>query len=83
MLTGAVDSMPGTLFLNSTKESGFGQVFEKNMDSNSFNGNNTMQIELALSNSQYAYFYSCGTLRNTEAYKNCQVNDKFLNLVIK
>ena len=82
MLTGAIDSIPGTLFLNSTKESSFGQVFEKNMDSNSFNGNNTMQIELALSNSQHAYFYSCGTLRNTEVYKNCQVGDKFLNLVI-
>ena len=77
MLTGAVVSTPAALFLNSTKDSSFGQVFEKNMDSNSFNGNNTLQIELALSNSKYAYFYSCGTLRNTEAYENCQVDDKF------
>ena len=82
MLTGAVDSTPAALFLNSTKDSSFGQVFEKNMDSNSFNGNNTLQIELALSNSKYAYFYSCGTLRNTEAYENCQVDDKFLDHVI-
>ena len=82
MLTGAVDSTPATLFLNSTKDSSFGQVFEKNMDSNSFNGNYTLQIELALSNSKYAYFYSCGTLRNTEAYENCQVDDKFLDHVI-
>lgn len=82
MLTGAVDSTPAALFFNSTKDSSFGQVFEKNMDSNSFNGNNTLQIELALSNSKYAYFYSCGTLRNTEAYENCQVDDKFLDHVI-
>ena len=82
MLTGAVDSTPAALFLNSTKDSSFGQVFEKNMDSNSFNGNNTLQIELTLSNSKYAYFYSCGTLRNTEAYENCQVDDKFLDHVI-
>ena len=82
MLTGAVDSTPAALFLNSTKDSSFGQVFEKNMDSNSFNGNCTLQIELALSNSKYAYFYSCGTLRNTEAYENCQVDDKFLDHVI-
>ena len=82
MLTGAVDSTPAALFLNSAKDSSFGQVFEKNMDSNSFNGNNTLQIELALSNSKYAYFYSCGTLRNTEAYENCQVDDKFLDHVI-
>ena len=82
MLTGAVDSTPAALFFNSTKDSSFGQVFEKNMDSNSFNGNDTLQIELALSNSKYAYFYSCGTLRNTEAYENCQVDDKFLDHVI-
>ena len=82
MLTGAIDSIPGTLFLNSTKESSFGQVFEKNMDSNSFNGNNTLQIELALSNSQYAYFYSCSDVRKTKAYKNCEVGHQFMALVI-
>ena len=73
MLTGAIDSAPGTVFLKSTKESSFSQVFENNMDSYSFNGNNTLQIELTLSNSQYAYFDSCGTLRKTKAYENCQV----------
>ena len=56
MLTGSVDSAHGAVFKKASKESGFGQVFEKNMDSNSFNGNNTQQIELALSNSQHAYF---------------------------
>ena len=73
MLTGAIDSASGSVFLKSTKESSFGQVFENNMDSYSFNGNNTLQIELTLSNSQYAYFDSCGTLRKTKAYENCQV----------
>ena len=82
MLTGAVDSTPAALFFNSTKDSSFGQVFEKNMDSNSFNGNNTLQIELALSNSQYAYFYSCSAVRKTKAYENCQVEDQFMDLVI-
>ena len=82
MLTSGIDSLPATTFFNSTRESSFGQVYEKNMDNNSFNGNNTLQIELALSNSQYAYFYSCSAVRKTKAYENCQVEDQFMDLVI-
>ena len=73
MLTSGIHSLPAARFYNSTRESSFSQVFENNMDSYSFNGNNTLQIELTLSNSQYAYFDSCGTLRKTKAYENCQV----------
>ena len=83
MLTGSVDSAHGAVFKKASKESGFGQVFENNMpDNNSFNGNTTQQIELALSNSQYAYFYSCSDVRKTKAYKNCEVGHQFMALVI-
>ena len=77
MLTGAIDSAPGAIFKKATKESSFGQVLQNNMDSSSFNGNNILQIELTLSNSQHAYFYSCGTLRKSKAYENCQVEYRF------
>ena len=76
MLTGSVDSAHGAVFKKASKESGFGQVFENNMDSNSFNRNNTLQIELTLSNSQYALFHSCATMRKTKAYENCQVENQ-------
>ena len=76
MLTGANDSSYGRLFSNASKESGFGQVFENNMDSNSFNRNNTLQIELTLSKIHYALFHSCAIMRKTKAYENCQVEDQ-------
>ena len=82
MLTSGIHSLPAARFYNSTRESSFGQVFENNMVNYSFNGNNTQQIELALSNSQHAYFYSCSDVRKTKAYKNCKVEYQFMDLVI-
>ena len=78
MLTGATDSAPGTLFSQASEKSGFGQVFQNNMDKNSFSGDIRKQIEFMLSNSQHALFYS-QAIRNSEAYKYCQV-DNFCNL---
>ena len=83
MLTSGIHSLPAARFYNSTRESTFGQVFENNMpDNNSFNGNTTQQIELALSNSQYAYFYSCSDVRKTKAYENCEVKHQCMVLII-
>ena len=73
MLTGAIDAATGAIFIKASKRSGFGQVFQNNMDNSSFSGNTKEQIERILTNSQYAYFNSRGTMRKTEAYKNCQV----------
>ena len=73
MLTGSVDSAHGAVFKKASKESDFGQVFENNMDPDSFNINTTRQIELILSNIQHALFYTCGTVRKTKAYENCKV----------
>ena len=83
MLTSGIHSLPAARFYNSTRESSFGQVFENNMPyNNSFNGNTTQQIEIALSNSQYTYFYSCSDVRKTKAYKNCKVEYQFMDLAI-
>ena len=73
MLTGAIDAATGAIFQKASKRSGFGQVFQNNMDNRSFSGNTMEQIERLLTNSMYAYFNTLGTIRKTEAYKNCQV----------
>ena len=73
MLTGAIDAATGAIFQKASKRSGFGQVFQNNMDNRSFSGNHKEQIDQILTNSRYAYFNSRGTMRNTEAYKTCQV----------
>ena len=73
MLTGAIDAATGVMFTKASKKSGFGQVFQNNMDNSSFSGNTEEQIESILANSQYAYFNSRGTMRKTDAYKNCKV----------
>ena len=74
MLTGGTDSAPATLFLQASEKSGFGQVFQNNMDNNSFSGDISKQIEFMLSNSQHALFYS-QSIRNSRAYKNCEVDN--------
>ena len=73
MLTGAIDAATGAIFAEASKRSEFGQVFQNNMDNFSFSGNTKEQIEQILTKRRYAYFNSRGTMRNTEAYKNCQV----------
>ena len=73
MLTAAIDDAIGATFTTASKRSGFGQVFQNNMDNRSFSGNTMEQIERLLTNSMYAYFNTRGTIRKTEAYKNCQV----------
>ena len=74
MLTGATDSAPGTVFTQASEKSGFGQVFQKNMDMNSFYGDTYKPIEVILSKSQHAFFYDQADVRNSEEYKNCQVS---------
>ena len=73
MLTGGIDAATGAIFVKASKRSGFGQVFQNNMDNRSFSGNTMEQIERLLTNSIYAYFNTRETIRKTEAYKNCQV----------
>ena len=73
MLTGAIDDARGAIFTKASKRSGFGQVFQNNMDNSSFSGNTKEQIEKILLNSQYAYFNDFDDMRNKDVYKNCQV----------
>ena len=73
MLTSATDSGPATIFTQASEKSGFGQVFKKNMDKNSFYGDMHKAVEMILSKSQHALFYPQTDIRDLEAYKNCQV----------
>ena len=73
MLTSGTDEGPAKVFTQASEKSGFGQVFKKNMDKNSFYGDIKKAVEIILSKSQHAFFYSQVGVRNKEAYKNCQV----------
>ena len=77
MLTSATDTGPGTLFTKASEKSGFGQVFRNNMDKNSFFGDMNSPIEQILSKSQHAYINDQVGIRNSEAYRNCQVEKLF------
>ena len=82
MLTSATDSGPATIFTQASEKSGFGQVFKKNMDKNSFYGDIHKAVGMISSKSQHAFFYSQSGTRNREAYKNCQVgNVKNKNII--
>ena len=69
MLTSATDSGPAKVFTQASEKSGFGQVFKKNMDKNSFYGDIHKAVEVILLKSQHAFFYSQVGTRNKEAYK--------------
>ena len=73
MLTSATDSGTAQVFIQASEKSGFGQVFKKNMDKNSFYGDMNKAVEMILSKSQHALFYAQTDMRDLEAYKNCQV----------
>ena len=78
MLTSGTDSAPGFIFPQASEKSEFGQVFQKNMDKNSFHGGGIHKpMELILSKSQHAYFNDQVGIRNSEAYRNCQVEKLF------
>ena len=84
MLTSATDSGPAKVFTQASEKSGFGQVFKKNMDKNSFYGDIHKAVEVILSKSQHAFFYDQDDVRNSEEYKTCQVSRTFfLQFVIR
>ena len=74
MLTSATDSAPGTIFTQASEKSEFGQIYQKNMDKNSFYGDTHRPIEVILAKSQHAFFYDQTDVRNSKEYKNCQVS---------
>ena len=61
------------MFIGASKESVLGKVFRKNMDKDSVNSDFKKMIDLALSNSKTALYFSEQLIKNSQEYKNCQV----------
>ena len=81
MLTSGNDSAPGFIFPQASEKSEFGQVFQKNMDKNSFHGGGIHKpMELILSKSQHAFFYDQTEVMNSKAYKNCLVKQTLFSI---